>query len=143
MDDMRVVIKPKGLIALAVVLIIVIVGVAIPQFRGHSANGDAGTKPVGAAAPDGAAKPADPADDMTDGEREEKGMLRDWNKDESQARDWLFLGPLSAGSQIATTANDNDAQAQMVRIIDGVYLPDEAKYQAQENDTVVQGGKTY
>lgn len=141
MDDMRVVIKPKGLIALSAVLIAIIVGVAIPQFRARSLSGDNGKKPVGSALP-GAAQANNQPDDITPPEREEKQMLQEWNKDQSQARDWLFLGPLSAGSQIAVKGNEGDAQAQMARVIDTVYLPDEAKYQARENASFNLNGKT-
>lgn len=139
-DNYRVVIKPNGVLLIGLTTAVVL-GIGIARFSGRT---EADAKPVGGTpAPVATTAPAAPEDDMTQGEREEKAMLVDWNKEPSQVRDWLFLGPLSSGSQITTMGNDADAQAQMDRIMNTVYLPQEAKYQAKENATFNLEGKTY
>jgi hypothetical protein len=142
-DSYRIVIKPNGVLVIGIV-VAVILGVTVMQLSGRM---NSGAKPVGGApapaAENTVAAPVSPDDEMLPGEREEKEMLVNWNKESSQARDWLFLGPLSSGSQITTTDNDSDAQAQMDRIINTVYLPQEAKYQAKENASFNLEGKNY
>jgi hypothetical protein len=140
-DNLRIIIKPKGLIALTVVIAAAMLGIAAPQFKAHR---DAKGAPVGAASVGGSTAEAADLNTITDpGELEEKGMIRDWNKAPGQAHDWLFLGPLASGSQIKTKSNEQNAQAQMDRIVNSVYLPNEAKYQAKENATFNLYGKTY
>jgi hypothetical protein len=139
MNNLRVVIKPKGLIALTVLISAVLVGITAPQWRNRSEA--SGNKRVGAA---GASRPLSREEEIPDsGEREESEMLYAWNKTPDQARDWLFLGPLTSGSHIAVTVNEATSQAAMDRIINTVYLPDEAKYQAKENASFNLNGKIY
>jgi hypothetical protein len=139
MNNLRVIIKPKGLIALTVLITAVMVGITAPQWRNRSeASKD---KPVGGP---GAPSPLSREEEIPDaGEREESGMLSNWNKTPGQARDWLFLGPLTSGSRIAVTVNEATSQAAMDRIINTVYLPDEAKYQAKENASFNLNGKIF
>lgn len=145
MNDMRVIIKPKGLIALGALGATIVLGVVATQLGAKSSEGP---KPAENAAPvGGLAKPtASPeAPDAIDnpGEGEEKVMLSDWNKNKDQARDWLFLGPLPSGVEIKEMSNTAEDQAQMDRIMNTVYLPNEAKYQAKENATFSLNGKDF
>jgi hypothetical protein len=138
-DSYRVVIKPNGVLLIGIAAA-VILGVTVVQISGRM---NSGQKPVGGAPPAATNAAAAPDDEMTPPEREEKEMLVNWNKEPGQARDWLFLGPLSSGSQITTMGNDADAQAQMDRTINTVYLPQEAKYQAKENASFNLEGKNF
>lgn len=140
MGNLRIVIKPMGLIALTGAIIVLMICVAVSRSGGT--HQETGQPAVGAASQGGpSASPS--SDAITDpGELEEKQMIKDWNLAPGQDRDWLFLGPIPAGSQIQTKANDKDAQAQMDRIIDTAYLPNEAKYEARENASFSVNGKT-
>jgi hypothetical protein len=136
---MRIILKPAGAILVAGAL--TLVGVVAVRTLGTSAPNAA---PVG--------KPAgvDPIEArpgigvVTDpGEVSEKGMLAAWNRSADQARDWLFLGPLTSGETITDKANNQDAQAKMSRIINKAYLPNEAKYTAREGASFKLFGKDY
>ena len=139
-DNYRVVIKPNGVILIGIAMA-TLLGVSLVKMGGQK---NADNKPVGGGpTPAAASAPAAADEELTDNEKAEKQMLVDWNKEPGQARDWLFLGPLAAGSQIKDMDNNPDVQAQMDKIINTVYLPQEAKYQAKENATFNLGGQTY
>lgn len=129
---MKVILKPGGLTIFAGVVVIVSTVIARKSVHPTSAVGAV----LGTNAPI-SSEIVDP------GEREEKAMMNEWNENVQQARDWLFLGPLLSGSQIDTLANNDNAQAQMDRIVNTPYLPNEAKYSAQENATFTLHGKKY
>ena len=125
---MQVIVKPG---------VLVFTGVFISR-RGSSPPPSVGQPSLSGGAP-GAAD-----DKVTDpGELDEKNMMATWNRDTTQARDWLFLGPLISGENIADKSNNEDVQAKMARIINKAYLPNEAKYAAREGASFLLFGKNY
>lgn len=145
MSSTQVIFKPAGVIALLVIAgAIITTGIIGLRARNASnAEKSVPTKVVGAT-PNPTPSPKYIVEStMTPGEIAEKDLLLSLNASTEQARDWLFLGPISSGRAISNVSTNKDDEAKMRLIVGHTYLPTEAKYQAKENAPVTLDKTTY
>ncbi len=139
MENLKVIIKPRGVIALSVLLSAAVVWVAAPKLAARSTSGGvAGPAPNRSSMKLTAPAPV-LSPDMDENERREKGLIRELNETPGQARDWLFLGPILPGGEPQTGEPD---EARMERLLSVAYLPNEARYQPRESANVNVNGKS-
>lgn len=137
MTSTRVIFKPAGVVALTVLSTAIVTAIVI-GFRGGVPSNASGNAAGSVTKMRAVNSPGTLNEIMED----EVRLVR-LNADQTQKRDWLFLGPLSSGSTIPDGAMTSDNKAKMRQIIGTSYLPTEAKYKARENVAVTVGKNTY